>query len=87
MEAWGCCAAEKKQERYKNVNHMMTNHDIATVREFMLFTVRVSKGYFCYWLRKNWPILTNSPIELPQNIESPPLLVPPARISEIISLH
>ena len=42
----GCCAAEKMQERYKNVDHMMINHDIATVREFMFCKVRVWKGNF-----------------------------------------
>ena len=39
--------------------------------------VRVWKGYyFCSWLRKNWPTLTSSLTELPQDIELPPLFVP-----------
>ena len=33
MEAWGCFAAEKKQGRYKSVDHTMIKHNIATVRE------------------------------------------------------
>ena len=32
-----------------------------TVREFMFYKVRVCKGYFCKWLRKNWPTLTSCP--------------------------
>ena len=27
-EAWGYCAAKKKEERYKNVDHIMINHDM-----------------------------------------------------------
>ena len=52
---------KRSKKDIKNVDHMMINHGIATVREFMFCKVRVWKGYFCNWLRKNWP----------QNIESP----------------
>ena len=52
------------------------------LREFMFCKVRVWRGYFCNWLRKNWPVLTKT--ELLQNIESP-LFVPPTTISDIIS--
>ena len=38
MEAWGCYAALRKQEDIKNVDHMMVNYDIATVREFIFCT-------------------------------------------------
>ena len=48
----------------------------------MFCKVRVWRGYFCNWLRKNWPALTNT--ELLQNIESP-LFVLPTTISDIIS--
>ena len=82
MEAWGWCAAEKSKKGIKNVDHMMwISHDIATVREFMFCKVRVWKGYFWNWLRKNWPTLTSSPTELPQNIESP-RFVPPFTLLE-----
>ena len=36
--AWGCYAAERKQEDIKNVDHMMVNYDITAVREFMFLT-------------------------------------------------
>ena len=41
----------------------------------MFCKVRPWKSYFCNWLKKNWPTLTSSTTELPQNIESP-LLFP-----------
>ena len=61
----------------------MINHDIATVREFMFCEVSVWKVFFCYWLKKNWPTLTSSRTELPQNIESS-LFILPTEISEKI---
>ena len=36
MEICGYCAGEKKQGIYKNVDHTMINHSIATVRECSL---------------------------------------------------
>ena len=81
MEAWGWCAAEKSKKGIKNVDHMMwISHDIATVREFMFCKVRVWKGYFCNWLRKNWPTLTSSPPLNYHKILNSPLFVPPTRI-------
>ena len=38
MEALACYAAKRKQEDIKNADHMMVNHDIATVRDFMFCT-------------------------------------------------
>ena len=52
---------KRSKKDIKNVDHMMINRDIATVREFMFCKVRVWKGYFCNWLRKNWPTLASSP--------------------------
>ena len=83
MEAWGCCAAEKKQKRYKKCgsldvdpHHIMwINHNIATVREFMFCKVRVWKGYFCNWLRKNWPTLTSFPHWTTARYWIPPFLL------------
>ena len=39
MEVWGCYDAYRKQEDITNVDHMIVNDDIATVRDFM----------FCSW--------------------------------------
>ena len=55
-EAWGCCAAKKKQERYKKCGSHDDQSWHVTVRK-----VRVWKGYFCNWLRKNLLTLTSSP--------------------------
>ena len=38
---------KRSKKDIKNVDHMMINRDIATVREFMFCKVRVWKGYFC----------------------------------------
>ena len=50
----------------------------------MFCKVRPWKSYFCNWSKKNWPTLTSSTTELPQNIESP-LFVPTTRISKNFS--
>ena len=77
MEAWGWCAAEKSKKGIKNVDHMMwISHDIATVREFMFCKVRVWKGYFCNWLRKNWPTLTSYPHWTTAKYRIPPFCPP-----------
>ena len=55
-EAWGYCAAKKKQERYKKCGSHDDQSWHVTVRK-----VRVWKGYFCNWLRKNLLTLTSSP--------------------------
>ena len=38
---------KRSKKDIKNVDHMIINHDIATVREFMICKVKVWKGYFC----------------------------------------
>ena len=47
---------KRSKKDIKNVDHMMINHDIATVREFMFCEVSVWKVFFCYWLKKNWQV-------------------------------
>ena len=37
---------KRSKKDIKNVDHMIINHDIATVREFMICKVKVWKGYF-----------------------------------------
>ena len=75
---------KRSKKDIKNVDHMMINRDIATVREFMFCKVRVWKGYFCNWLRKNWPTLASSPhlttfpqLNMSRLKSCPPLPAPP----------
>ena len=93
-EGWGCCAAKKKQERCKKcVSHDDQSWHVtvrqcdsvtSTVPEFMFCKVRVWKGYFCYWLRENWPTLTSSAHRTTTKFWIPPFFVPATRISRKI---
>ena len=75
---------KRSKEYIKNVDHMVINHNIATVIEFIFCKMRVWKGYFCNWFRKNWPTLTSSPHWTTTKYWILPFLVPPTRISEKI---
>ena len=75
---------KRSKEDVQNVDHIIINHDIATVREFMFCKVRVWKGYFCNWLRKNWLTLTSFHQWTTTKHWIPPPFVPPTRISEKI---
>ena len=73
--AWGCYAAEKKQEDIKDVDHMIVDYDIKAVREFMFGTwaqIKIEK-LFLQLLDQPWQVPST---ELPQNIESPLLFLP-----------
>ena len=71
-------------KRCKNVNHMMVNHDIASVREFMLCTlpqIRLER-FFSQLIKKKITCLNKFPPELAQNNNSAlfmPLPSPPPR--------
>ena len=75
---------KRSKEDVQNMDHIIINHDIATVREFMFCKVRVWKGYFCNWLRKNWLTLTSFHQWTTTKHWIPPPFVPPTRISEKI---
>ena len=68
----------QKVKRCKNVNHMMVNHDIASVWEFMLCTlpqIRLER-FFLQLIKKKITCLNKFPPELAQNNNSA-LFMPP----------
>ena len=76
----------------KNVDQMMINHDMllwknvaTTIREFIFCKVRVWKGYFCNWLRKNWPTLTSFPHWTTARYWIPPFLFALLEFQKIFS--
>ena len=60
MKPWACCAAEKKQGRYKTCR---SHDDQSWHSNCNLCSVKSGsgKGFFCNWLGKNWSTSTSSP--------------------------
>ena len=85
MKLWACCAAEKKQGRYKTCR---SHDDQSWHSNCNLCSVKSGsgKGFFCNSLRKNWSTSTSSPYwTTTQYWISPPLgwrVEPPTKFSK-----
>ena len=69
----------EEARRYKNVDHMMVNYEIATIRESMFCAwpqIRMEKLILQLIKKKNEQPWQVTPIELPQNIKFTPFCHP-----------